>query len=64
MPATNRQINMRTADLFRINTNGTIVEHWALVDSLNLLKQTGMITFNHDQSSSSIARRISTSSPL
>jgi hypothetical protein len=56
MPATNRQINMRTADLFRINTNGTIVEHWAVVDSLNLLKQTGMITFNHDQSSSSIAR--------
>ena len=29
MPATNKQINMRTADLFRIDTtNGTIIEHW------------------------------------
>jgi len=47
IPATNKPINMRTADLFRIGTNGTIVEHWGVADSLNLLKQTGMITFNH-----------------
>src|SRR5919197_3994827 len=47
MPATNKPISMRTADLFRIDdTNSTIVEHWAVVDSLNLLEQTGMITFN------------------
>jgi steroid delta-isomerase-like uncharacterized protein len=50
MPATNKPISMRTADLFRIDdTNSTIVEHWAVVDSLNLLEQTGMITFNRNQ---------------
>ena len=47
MPATNKPINMRTADLLRIDTtNDTIVEHWAVVDSLNLVRQTGVITFN------------------
>jgi hypothetical protein len=37
---------MRTAYLFRIDTNGTIVEKWDIVDSLNLLKQIGAITLN------------------
>jgi SnoaL-like polyketide cyclase len=46
MPATNKPINPRTADLFRIATNGTIVERWDVVDSLNLLIQRGMIIFN------------------
>jgi predicted ester cyclase len=43
MPATNKPINLRTADLFRIATNGTIVERWDMVDSLNLLIQTGVL---------------------
>jgi predicted SnoaL-like aldol condensation-catalyzing enzyme len=45
MPPTNKPVNMRSADLYRIQ-NGLIVEHWDVVDSLDLLKQTGAITFN------------------
>lgn len=45
-PATNKTIVMRTADLFRIEGGGMIVEHWDVVDSLNLLTQTGGISFN------------------
>jgi predicted SnoaL-like aldol condensation-catalyzing enzyme len=40
---TNKPINMRTADLFRINNNNTIVEQWDVVDPLNLLKQIGAL---------------------
>ncbi len=50
IPPTNKPINMRTADLFRIGTNGTIVEKWDVVDSLNLLKQIGAITFINNKS--------------
>ena len=45
---TNKPINMRTADLFRINNN-TIVEHWDVVDLLNLLKQIGAITLDQSK---------------
>jgi steroid delta-isomerase-like uncharacterized protein len=43
-PATNKQVNIRSADLYRIE-NETIVEHWDVVDQLNLLQQTGAFTF-------------------
>jgi predicted SnoaL-like aldol condensation-catalyzing enzyme len=43
---------MRTADLFRIDNNDTIVEHWSVVDSLYLLKQLGAFTPNQSKSKS------------
>ncbi|MFL6398952.1 MAG: ester cyclase [Nitrososphaeraceae archaeon] len=46
MPTTNRSVKIRSADLYRIE-NGKIVEHWDVVDRLDLLKQTGEITFNY-----------------
>jgi predicted ester cyclase len=43
MQPTNKPVKIRSADLYRIE-NGKIVEHWDVVDSLDLLKQTGAIT--------------------
>jgi predicted ester cyclase len=37
---TNRRVNIRSADLYKIE-NEKIVEHWDVVDQLNLLHQTG-----------------------
>jgi predicted ester cyclase len=37
---TNKRVNIRSADLYRIK-NGKIVEHWDVVNQLNLLHQTG-----------------------
>jgi hypothetical protein len=36
---TYRSVNIRSADLYRIE-NGIIIEHWDVVDQLNLLQQT------------------------
>ena len=46
MPATNKLVNIKSADLYRIE-NDKIVEHWDVVDWLDLLKQIGAITFNN-----------------
>ncbi len=40
MPTNNKKINIRSADLYRIE-NEKIVGHWDVVDQLNLLQQTG-----------------------
>jgi predicted ester cyclase len=44
MPPTNKPVKIRSADLYRIENN-KIVEHWDVVDQLDLLKQIGAITF-------------------
>ena len=44
-PSTNKQVTTIFADLYRIE-NEKIVEHWDVVDQLNLLQQTGAITFD------------------
>lgn len=41
---TNKPVNIRSADLYRIQ-NGIITGHWDVVDQLNLLKQTGTLLF-------------------
>ena len=40
IPPTNKKVNIRSSDLYRIE-NEKIVEHWDVVDQLNLLQQTG-----------------------
>jgi predicted ester cyclase len=46
MPPTNKKINIRSADLYKIEDE-IIVSHWDVVDQLNLLQQTGVITYTH-----------------
>lgn len=46
IPPTNKIINIRSADLYKIE-NEIIVGHWDIVDQLNLLEQIGAITFTH-----------------
>jgi steroid delta-isomerase-like uncharacterized protein len=41
MPPTNKRVNIRSADLYRIE-NEKIVEHWDVVDQLNFLQQIGI----------------------
>jgi steroid delta-isomerase-like uncharacterized protein len=38
-PATNKSVNIKSADLYKIE-DGIITGHWDVVDQLNLLKQT------------------------
>jgi predicted ester cyclase len=50
LSATNKSVINRSADLYRIENN-KIVEHWDVVDRLDLLKKIGAITFNNDYQS-------------
>lgn len=49
LPATNKRVSNRSADLYRIENN-KIVEHWDVVDRLELLKEIGAITYNNYKS--------------
>jgi len=42
LPASNRSIDIAVMDLFRI-VDGRLVEHWALLDNLGMLKQVGAL---------------------
>ena len=42
MAATGRQIDIGVLDLFQIR-DGVLIEHWALLDNLGMLKQLGAI---------------------
>jgi predicted ester cyclase len=42
IPPTNKTVNIRSADLYRIE-NEVITGHWDVVDQLNMLKQTGTL---------------------
>ena len=44
-PPTNKTLKIRSADLYKIE-NEKIVEHWDVVDQLDLLQQTGAITLH------------------
>ncbi len=43
VPATGRKIDIAVLDLFQIR-DGQLVEHWALLDNLGLLRQIGVST--------------------
>jgi predicted ester cyclase len=42
IPPTNKSVNIRSADLYRIES-GVITGHWDVVDQLDLLRQTGAL---------------------
>jgi steroid delta-isomerase-like uncharacterized protein len=42
IPPTNKQVNMRAAELYKIE-NERITRHWYVFDQLNLLEQTGTL---------------------
>jgi steroid delta-isomerase-like uncharacterized protein len=45
---TGKQVSFKAADIYRIE-NGKIVEHWDVIDSLDMLREIGAITFTQQQ---------------
>ena len=45
VPPSGKQINFKTADMYRIS-DGKLVEHWDVIEILDMLTAIGAITFN------------------
>jgi C-1 hydroxylase len=45
VPPTGKQVSFKTADMYRIS-NGQMVEHWDVIEILDLMAQIGAITFS------------------
>lgn len=45
IPPTGKQVSFKTADMYRIS-NGQLVEHWDVIEILDLMTQIGAITFS------------------
>jgi steroid delta-isomerase-like uncharacterized protein len=44
VPPTGKQVSFKAADMYRIE-NGKIIEHWDVIESLDMLREIGAITF-------------------
>jgi len=49
VPPSGKQISFKTADMYRIS-NGQLVEHWDVIEILDMLTAMGAITFNQPPS--------------
>lgn len=45
VPPSGKQVSFKTADMYRIS-NGQMVEHWDVIEILDLMAQIGAVTFN------------------
>lgn len=45
VPPTGKQVTFKAADMYRVE-NSKIVEHWDVIESLDMLEEIGAITFN------------------
>ena len=50
VPPTGKQVSFKTADMYRIS-NGQMVEHWDVIEILDLMAQIGAITFSQPPAS-------------
>jgi predicted ester cyclase len=45
VPPSGKQVSFKTADMYRIS-NGQLVEHWDVIEILDMMSQIGAISFN------------------